>query len=135
MRFCSQKWSSNCSAKMYWWRSVVDKTTRLQYDTACIGYTQHRYPCCHLTIQRNHSIQNHSTCCLPQKPFFVIYSVHKAMSQDEIAQQTFVPVSWPFHDKNWAVFSTKIITKYITKFLFVRTWAFTINLLSKQIWR
>ena len=77
MWFCSQKWSSNRAAKMSghvaWWRSVVDKTTRLQYDTECIGYTQlwclhlppkkHQYPRCRMKILWKHSIQNRSTYC------------------------------------------------------------------------
>ena len=36
----------------------------LQYDTACIGYTQHQYPRRHLKIQRKLSIQNRSLFCL-----------------------------------------------------------------------
>ena len=51
----------------------VDKTTRLQYDSGCISYTQlrclhpplpkHQYPPRRLKIQKKHSIQNRSTCC------------------------------------------------------------------------
>ena len=66
-RFCSQEWSSTCAAKMSchmtWWRCVVDRTTRLQYDMACSGYTQHQYPHRRFKIQRKHSIQNLLTCC------------------------------------------------------------------------
>ena len=57
----------NRVTKMSWWHSVVNKTTRLQDDTACIGYTQHRHSHCHLMIQRNHSIQNRWTCCFASK--------------------------------------------------------------------
>ena len=69
---------------MSWWRSVVDKTTRLQYDTAWIGYTEHQYPRCQLKIQRKHSIQNRVV--LPEKSFLEIKSVHNTTSQDEIGQ-------------------------------------------------
>ena len=49
--------------------SVVGKTRRLLQDTACIGYTKHQYPRCHLKIQRQHPIQNHSTCCFASETF------------------------------------------------------------------
>ena len=60
---------SNRTAKMSWWRSVMDKTTRLQYDTACIGYTQHQYPCRQLKIQRKNSIQNRLAYCFASETF------------------------------------------------------------------
>ena len=61
------KWSTNRAAKMSghvaWWRSVGDKTKRLQYDSACFSCTQHQYPCRRLKIQRKHSTQTRSICC------------------------------------------------------------------------
>ena len=62
---------------------------------------------------------------LPQKPV-VINSVHNSTSRDEIAQYRFVPVSSPFLDKNWAVFSAK----NMTKFLFERTLMFSIDIFT-----
>ena len=126
MRFCSQKWSSNRAAKMSWWRSVVDKTTRLQYDTSCIGYTQHQYPRRHLKIQRKHSIQNRLTCCFASQNFLT----------DSFCPQHYVTgwnwtiklvlASRPFFDKNSVVFCAK----NLAKFLFRRTLTFTIDLFT-----
>ena len=114
------KWSSNWVAKMSghmtWWCSVVDKAMRLQYNTVCIGYTQllpplkHQYPC-HLKIQRKHLSPKH----------FV--------SRWNCTILTLPSLLSNFCQKNWAVFSIKIMTK----FLFWRTLTFTINLFT--YWR
>ena len=121
MRFCSQKWYLSRAAKMSWWRSVVDKTTRLQYDTACIGYTQHRYSRCHLTIQRYHWIQNRWTFSFAPSLWLILSTKqrHEMKSHNRI--------SWPFLDMQTL---SSFSPKNITKLLFVRTLTFTIDLFT-----
>ena len=126
MRFCSQKWFLNCAAKMSWWRSVVDKTTRLQHDTACIGYTQHQYPRRKSKIQRKHSIQNRSTCCFASETFLTDYFCPQHYVTGWSWTIKLIPGSWPFLDKKWDVFNTK----NMTKFLFRTTFTFTIDLFT-----
>ena len=62
----------------------MDKTTRLQYDTACIGYTQHQYPPRQLRFKESTQFRIARHVVLPQKPFLVIKSVHNTTSQDGI---------------------------------------------------
>ena len=54
------------------------------------------------------------------------YQNNNTTSRDEIAQHRLVPVSWPFLDKNWAVFSAK----NVTKFLLGRTLTFSVDLFT-----
>ena len=109
-----------------WWRSVVDKTRRFQYDTACIGYTQHQYPRRRLKIQRKHSIQNRLTCCFASETFLSDWFCPQHYVTGWIWTIKVVPASWPFFDKHWVVFNAK----NLTKFLFRRTLTFTICLFT-----
>ena len=100
-----EEWSTNRAAKasshVAWWRSVANmyKTTRLQCDTACIGYTQHQYPRRFLKIQRKHSIQNRSTCP-PRKPLILSdkmnCAINSSPSPDHVSkiEQFLEPKSW-----------------------------------------
>ena len=48
-----------------WWRSAVDKTTRRVLSIQNLHLPpKHQYSRCRLKIQRRHSVQNRSTCCL-----------------------------------------------------------------------
>ena len=118
VRICSQKWSSNHAAKMSWWRRVVDKTTRLQYATACIGYTQRQYPCRHLKIQRKYSISSESLdmlFCHRNPSYWLILSTSLR------------------HKMILTIFRQKLSSfsaKHMTKFLLRRTLTFTIDLFT-----
>ena len=110
------KWSTNRAAKMSghvaWWRSVGDKTTRLQYDSACSSCTQHQYPCRRLKIQRKHSTQTCSTCCFASEAVLC----NQFRPQHHVTRWNCTissSLSWPFFDKNWSVFSAKISTKFL----------------------
>ena len=77
--------------RMAWWRNVVDKITRLQYDRACIGYTQLRYlhfpPLKHQSPHCRLKIQNRSTCCFASENLHSDQFCHNTTSQDEITVQ------------------------------------------------
>lgn len=72
-------------------------------------------------IQWKHTIHNHSTCCFASETLVSDQSVNKSCPQHYVTRMKLrnklVPVSWPFFDENWAVFSAKITAK----FLFWRT--------------
>ena len=74
-----------------------------------------------LNIQWKDTIHNHSTCCFASETLLSDQSVNKSCPQHYVTRMKLrnklVPVSWPFFDENWAVFSAKITAK----FLFWRT--------------
>ena len=69
-----------------------------------------------LNIQWKHTIHNHSTCCFASETLVSDQSVNKSCPQHYVTRMKLrnklVPVSWPFFDENWAVFSAKITTKF-----------------------
>jgi len=74
-----------------------------------------------LNIQWKHIIHNHLTCCFASETLLSHQSISKSCPQHYVTRMKLcnklVPVSWPFLDENWAVFSAKIMAK----FLFWRT--------------
>ena len=99
---------------------------RLKYNTPCIGCTQHQYPCCHLKIQRKHSIQTHSTCCFVSETLLTdrFCSHHFVTRGNCIINLSQSPGH--FLTRKWAVYNTKTTTK----FLFWGTLTFKINLFT-----
>ena len=83
-----------------------------------------------LNIQWKHTIHNHSTCCFASETLVSDQSVNNSLNfirffplprggpcpQHYVTRMKLrnelVPVSWPFFDENWAVFSAKITAKF-----------------------
>ena len=133
MRFCSQKWSSSRAAKMSWWRSVVDKTTRLQYDTAC-KLAIHNINILVVIWRFKESTQFRITRhVLPQKHILLINSVHNTMSQDKIEHRIKLTIFWQKlnsfqHQKHDLILVRRTLTFTIDLF---RYW--TVKLCKEEI--